>query len=247
MAGYDTQRWQKVREDGASQKQLGSVTGEKGRKCGAHSLSTKCPTSLCPSANTSDPNHTRQTQLTPPFSFGPNWMNGNCDLGSWTVQWGNHPSSATRPVLAETLQRGKMHLGSEAKRGRKEEDTVAQTWWKMEDILALKARGGRKEGDIGDPKWTPPRQWNTNHLGKHNDLCLIICKGQHRCKTYSAYSFQVVEYTYILLRKYIIKFRFSCNKTDKYSVTSTHSQSLKLSSITNLPTSLSCRRSGLSL
>lgn len=34
---------------------------------------------------------------------------------------------------------GEKQLGSEAKRGRKEEDTAAQTLWKMEDTLAKKA------------------------------------------------------------------------------------------------------------
>lgn len=104
------------------------------------------------------------------------------NLGSGTVQWGSHLGSATRPILAENATGGETQLGSEAKRGRKEEDTVAQTLRKMEDVLAQKA--GKEERRVTSVTWSElcHPKWITNHLGKHNAWYLVECNGIHSCE-----------------------------------------------------------------
>lgn len=54
--------------------------------------------------------------------------------------------------MAENATGGETQLGSEAKRGRKEEDTVAQTLRKMEDVLAQKA--GKEERRVTSVTWS---------------------------------------------------------------------------------------------
>lgn len=89
-------------------------------------------TLTCPSPNTYPiPNTSGRLQL----SLTECTEMANHGWGS--REWGSHLGSATKPVLTVILWGTKRC--PEAKRGRKEEDTEAQTLWKMEEILAPKA------------------------------------------------------------------------------------------------------------
>lgn len=94
--------WKRDCDDGWSRRQLRNVRERKTEKCGSVSL-----TLLYPNANTYPIPSTPDRCTWPRLSFGPNWMNGNSDLGSGTIQWGSHIGSTTRPILAETLWEAK--------------------------------------------------------------------------------------------------------------------------------------------